>query len=700
MAAISVLENPFASAGDAWKLPGSVVRIVLVTEPSPAKILFLVESNQPTTPRANWQLLLLICAVLIAATVTTFWPAKQCGFVDWDDQYFVAANPHVKPGLTWAGVKWAMTSDVCANWHPVTMLSHMVDCQLFGVDPGMHHLSNVFLHAINVALLFLLLRRLTGAVWRSAAVAAIFAVHPLRVESVAWISERKDVLCVMFFLLTIWAYASWAERRGTWRYLRVLGCYTLALMSKPMAVTLPLVLLLLDFWPLERVSFEQFVPNATKAKPKVKPRAKEQGKSIRVGRLVYEKLPLFGLAVALSIVTYLMQKSDGVVAPSDDLPLTFRLTNPFISYWRYIGKTFWPADLSPIYIRTQPWPLWLVGVALIGLVGVSIVAMIVARRRPYITIGWFFFLGTLVPVIGFVQAGSQCMADRYTYIPSIGLLIAVVWSAWELKRVPKVVWIVAVLGCVAACSVRAYNQCFIWRNTETLFERPAAETDHVVAHNALGLYYFGTGQFDKAEAHYRRAIEVQPKYAESHNNYGILLAKLGRNAEALDNFEAAVRITPQAIPDRMNLAHGLFEKGDFEGALVQYNYVLQREPETFDALHSLGACYDKLNNPKNAAECFRKALAVQPDNAVANASLGRVLFAMGNIDEALSYYSQSVSKVPTNPATQLQLGLLLAIKDKPAEAETHIREALRLNPASKEAQEALELLIKSSKRGE
>jgi len=649
--------------------------------------------TQTSSKRASWITPALICFVLVTVTVLTFLPAIRCDFVDWDDQYFVAENSHVKSGLTWAGVKWAMTSDVCANWHPVTMLSHMLDCQLYGVNPGMHHLTNVILHAINAMLLFLILRRLTGAIWGGAAVAAIFAVHPLRVESVAWISERKDILCMMFFLLTIWAYAAWSERRSLWGYLRVLGFYALALMSKPMAVTLPFVLLLLDFWPLRRWNLERLVPiGATRGS---KPSRQAEGKSMGLGQLIYEKLPLFGLAVILSIVTYEMQKIDGTVLQANDLPITFRLTNPFISYWRYIGKTFWPADLSPIYIRVQPWPLWLVGAALVGLVVVSIAAVLVARRRPHIATGWFLFLGTLVPVIGFVQAGSQCMADRYTYIPSIGLLIAVVWSAWELKRVPKAVWMVLVVGCVGACSVRTYNQCFIWRNTETLFERPAAETDHVIAHNALGLYYLRSEQFDKAEAQFRRAIEVQPKFAESHNNFGILLAKVGHNSEALEQFQAAVRITPQALPDRMNLAHALFNKGDFDAALLQYLNVLQREPQVFDAMHGLGTCYEKIGDLTNAVDRFQKALQLQPENAVANASLGRVLFALHRVDESLTFYSKSVGEYPGNPDTQLQLGLLLAMHGDHDAAALHIKEALRLNPNLQEAKEALNLLLQA-----
>lgn len=583
-----------------------------------------------------------------------------------------------------------MTSDVCANWHPVTMLSHMLDCQFYGVNPGKHHLTNIILHAINGVVLFLLLRRLTGGIGCSAIVAAIFAVHPLRVESIAWISERKDVLCTMFFLLTIWAYAVWTEQRGVWRYLRVIGCYALALMSKPMAVTLPFVLVLVDFWPLRRFGSKQLIPLGEKGQAKL--HEKKKGEDLGFRQSIYEKLPLFAMAFVLSIVTYVMQKTDGTVASTGDLPLAFRLTNPFISYWRYIGKLFWPADLSPIYIRTHLWPSWLVGIAFVGLVAVSIAAVLIARRRPHITFGWFFFLGTLVPVIGFVQAGSQCMADRYSYIPSIGLLVALVWSASELKRVPKVIWMVIVITCVSACSVRAFNQCFIWRNTETLFERPAALTDHVIAHNALGLYYFRSEQYSKAEMQYRRAIEVQPDYAESHNNYGILLAKMGRNPEALENFQAAVRITPQAVPDRMNLAHALFDKGDLQDALMQYSNVVQQESQSFDAVHGMGMCYEKLNNSGKAEECFRRALQLEPDNAVANASLGRVLFALNRIDESMTYYMRSVTEFSGNPDTQLQLGLLFAMRGNRQDAAKHVNEALRINPNLQEAQEALKLL--------
>ncbi len=436
------------------------------SNPVPAKAS---ASLTPPTRFPVW----LMAVLLALATVVLYWPATRCDFVNYDDSAYVTKNLHVQGGLTWEGIKWALSNSVVANWHPLTVLSHMLDCQLYGLNPWGHHLTSVLLHAVNTALVFLLFRRLmslrpgentglrlhTGALWRSVMVAALFGWHPVHVESVAWVSERKDVLSTFFGLLALIYYVRYAQNRATLNpqpstlnYLLALVFFALGLMSKAMLVTWPLVMLLLDWWPLERF--------------------KVRGSGFKVRSLVWEKIPFFGLAVAASVVTFVVQKRGGAVMSFESLPLSARGGNALMSYCRYLGKMFWPVDLAVFYPYPGYLPVAEVLLAGVLLLSITVLCIMVRRRSPFMLTGWLWYVGTLVPVIQLVQTGSHAMADRYTYIPSIGVLVMVVWGVYELGRRWRhrvMIWSVAGGAAIILCLGMTRQQLGYWKDSETLF---------------------------------------------------------------------------------------------------------------------------------------------------------------------------------------------------------------------------------------
>jgi hypothetical protein len=481
----------------------------------------MVDSN-------NSRRTVLVCAVLLLVTLAIYWPVHNYAFVDYDDNDYVFNNPTVKNGLTWWGFVWSFVDAHAANWHPLTWLSHMLDCQLFGLNAGGHHLVNVLFHCANCVLLFLVLRSMTGAFWRSAFAAALFAWHPLRVESVAWISERKDVLSGFFFMLTLWAYARYAqskaeEKRGKGEkemsatkkafspfllfplsprrlYVLALICFTLGLLAKPMLVTLPFVLLLLDLWPLHRADTE--------------------GKSlfsisfVRANwNLLKEKLPFFALSALVCVITVFSQRT---AAATNAGSILDRMKQVFVAYARYIEDFFWPHDLSVLYLRKEI-PIQSAMIAALILLGIFIFVLANIRRRPYLATGWLWFVGVLVPVIGLVPVGLQSHADRYTYLPSIGLSLMLIWGGHEVFALwiakPKVRFLLALGGIavLSLCAMLTIRQLSYWKNTETLMEHALAiDPNNYVAHTDLGVYFSRRGETEKARAHYQRARELEP----------------------------------------------------------------------------------------------------------------------------------------------------------------------------------------------
>ncbi len=421
----------------------------------------------------------LMAVLLGLVTIVLYWPSTRCGFINYDDPDFITANPHVQGGLSWEGIKWAFSNTKqAAYWAPLMWLSHQLACQFFGLNPWGHHLINVLLHAFNTALVFLLLRKLTGTTWRSLLVAALFGWHPLRVESVAWITERKDVLSTFLGLLSLLFYVRYAQKRsrtvdcGLWTmdYALALFFFALGLMSKAMLVTWPFVMLLLDWWPLKRFTIHDL--------------------RFTSFRLVFEKVPFFVLAAAASIVTYLVQKHGGAVTPIEDLSVSTRIGNALICYCTYLGKLFWPADLAVFYPYQRHWPMAEVLLAGGLMTAITVLCIVGRRRYPFMLMGWLWYVGTLVPVIQLVQAGNQMMADRFVYIPSLGMLILVVWGAYELSRRWRnqaMVWSVAGCGVIVLCFGLTRQQLGYWKDSETLFRRALDVTkDNYFAHKTLG----------------------------------------------------------------------------------------------------------------------------------------------------------------------------------------------------------------------
>ena len=592
------------------------------------------------------QLFALICLALAAVTLAVYWPVRYHAFTNIDDDGYITGNAHVKAGLTWPGIVWAFQSGFTGNWHPLTWISHMTDCQLFGLNPAGHHLMNLLFHTANTLLLFLLLDKLTGALWRSAFVAALFAWHPLHVESVAWAAERKDVLSAFFWMLALLAYTRYANssKSGSPKpkvfYVMALILFACGLMSKPMVVTLPFVLLLLDFWPLKRIANCELRMTDFKI-------------------LVMEKIPFFALSVASVFVTYQMQKNSGAVS---GLSLHFRVENAVVSYVRYISKTFYPDDLALPYPLPHHWPLAWVIFAAVFLAAWSGLCILRAKELPYLAVGWFWFLGTLIPAIGLVQVGVQSMADRYTYIPSIGLFIPVVWGLNDfLNPHAQKMKIAAFAGsaALAGCLICTSLQLKYWQNSITLFAHSIRVTaDNYLAYNCLG-----------------NALE-----------------EIGRNDEALALYTESVRVAPGYAPGQFNLGMMLLEKGDSDGAFNHLNAAVQIAPGNplfqFDL-----ATFLSQHGKLAAAGHFAAAIKEDPDFALAHGGLAQILSAEHKLDEAAFHYHEALRVWPEFPEAHNGLGLVLLQQSKPDEAIAQFSEAVRLKPDFAEAKTNLAVAL-------
>jgi hypothetical protein len=549
---------------------------------------------------------ILVVLVLAALTVAVYAPVGRFDFVQLDDPAYVTENPHVLGGLTLDGLAWAFTTGHAANWHPVTWLSHMLDVQLFGVDAGAHHLTSLALHAANTLLLFGLLALLTGALWRSALVAALFAVHPLHVESVAWVAERKDVLSAFFLLLTLWAYAGFVrsvgpaataagETAGRSRrvyYALMLVAFALGLMAKPMLVTLPFVLLLLDVWPLERLNAawrgeRRLEANAGSPRRPATGSSKAGGTTRRskdrpaeagtlgsvallktAWPLVREKLPLFVMAAASSIVTLVVQQRGGAVTPFEVYPFSLRLQNAVVSIAAYLRDAVWPVGLTVLYPFPAAVPADQVAISLAVLAVISLVAYRLARREPYLLVGWLWYLGTLVPVAGLVQVGVQARADRYTYVPLIGIFIMVAWGLGAIVgRHPRLRMVVsaAAIGAIVGCAVTARAQASYWTDSVALWTRATMVTLHVdefEAHMSLGTTLGNQGRVDEAREHFAEAARLRPESDAAHCSLGIALARSGRLRDAARELNEALRLHPGNQAARRAL-DGLSRRGQF-----------------------------------------------------------------------------------------------------------------------------------------
>jgi protein O-mannosyl-transferase len=629
-------------------------------------------------------LTVIICLLLVLATVATFWPVRHCEFVNFDDPAYVTENDHVRAGLTWEGFLWAFRGRVSAQWQPVTLLSHMLDCQLYGLNASRHHLMNLLFHVLNVLLFFLVFRRMTGAVWRSALVAALFGLHPLRVESVAWVAERKDVLSTLFFLLTLGAYVRYVEalnrksvpsvnvgknltvRRfsgSTINYSLALLFFALGLMSKPMLVTLPFVLLLLDYWPLRRCSLSPVNQLLVTVRP-----------------LLLEKMPFFLLSVASSAIAYQAQQSGGALTP---FPAKLRLENALIAYCRYLSKTIWPADLAVLYPHPGTWPQWQVISAGLFLAVVSVLAWYLRRRHPSVLTGWLWFLGALVPVIGFVQPGGQSMADRFTYVPLTGIFIMALWSlgtACTRWRVPDLVTgAVAALLLFSLC-VRTRDQLRTWRDSISLWTHALACTSrNWVAHYNLGMALANQGKWAEAIQHYNLALVIVPQEPDVYYCLGNALFAQERVNEAIECYERALQLQPDYADVHHNLAIALIAQEKWAEAIQHDRRAVQLKPDHVEACNNLGVALFKQGKWDEAVGYLERVLQLRPDYGDAHFNLGKALIAQGRLKEGIQHYKRALELKPNDAETRVSLGKALIAQGKWAEAVEHYERGLQLN---------------------
>ena len=624
-------------------------------------------------PRADFW----ICLALLLATFAVYAPVRYFDFVNFDDPEFVRDNPHVRGGLTFEGLTWAGTSGESANWFPVTRLSHLLDAQLFGMRAGPHHIANVLFHGLAALLLFAFLDRATGARWPSAFVAFLFAVHPLHVESVAWVAERKDLLCAVFWFLALLAYVRYTERPAAGRYLLVLLPFALGLMAKPMIVTLPFVMLLLDVWPLRR----------------------------RPG--VLEKIPFFALSAAGAMIAYVAQRHSGAVGVLAAFPFGQRVENAVVSSVVYIVKMLWPTRLAVFYPYPSDIPLWQAGLAAVALTGISILVLRSFRACPYLAVGWLWYLVTLAPVIGLVQIGAQARADRYMYVPMVGLSIMLAWGVADLvRRAPRARPAAAVLAAAAClcCAVVAAAQVQHWRNSQSLFEHALAVTGgNYLAHNNLGSALEEIpGRLPEAIEHYQSALRINPDCAEAHNNLGNAWAQLpGQLPEAIAQYQAALRIRPAYVAAHLNLGTALMRTpGRAPEAIAEYHAAVRLDPHNAEAHNDLGRALAQSPGrlPEAIAE-YRAALGADPDNAQAHYNLGNALAQFpGRLPEAIGEYQAALRAKPAYAEAHYNLAVTLGEAGRTPEAIGEYEAALRAKPDYEEAHYNLGVILAKAGR--
>ncbi len=582
---------------------------------------------------------ILLCLFFVLATVGVYWQVGNHAFINLDDGCYVTDNRHAQEGISLENLWWALTATECGNWHPLTWLSHMLDCELYGMEAGQHHMTNVLFHILNTLLLFFIFKRMTGAMWPSAFVAVLFALHPLHVESVAWVAERKDVLSAFFWMLTMWAYLWYVAGPGVMRYLLVLFLFMLGLMAKPMLVTLPFVLLLLDYWPLRRIQ-----------------------SSPSLG-LFMEKVPLLAFSAASSIVTIIAQQRGGSLSSLEATPLNERIANALVSYMSYLGKMIWPHDLAVLYPHPGMPPWWHVVGACLLILLITVVAIRNLNARPYMAVGWLWYMGTLVPVIGLVQIGLQAMADRYTYISLIGAFIIIAWGVPDLTRRWASRGLALGFGAAAMILILmgiTLKQVRYWNNSILLYEHALAITkDNYMVHNNLGSALAQLGRQNEAIGHYAKALEIAPKLGEAH----------------------------------YNLAQSLSDQGRWAEAIVHYEQMLRLNPSDFEAHNNIGFAMERIGRLPDAVKHYSEALRLKPDCVAARYNLGNVRFIQGNLDEAMAHYVAALRLDPGFWQARNGLGIALLKKGNRQGAIIQFQEVLRQRPKDTIAHKYLQEIL-------
>jgi tetratricopeptide (TPR) repeat protein len=658
-------------------------------------------AESPTNKSQDVNKVIVVCLLLLVVTVAAYGQVVKHDFVSLDDDIYVTDNYPVRAGLTSAGIVWAFSFTDSPYWHPLTWLSHMLDCQLYGVSPSMHHLTNVVLHLANSLLLFLVLYQMTGALWRSCFVAALFALHPLNVESVAWVTERKNLLSTFFWLLTMVFYVRYSKKPGLARYLLVVFIFTLGLMAKPMLVTLPFALLLLDYWPLGRFPFQQVDSDTRTEAAHATIPTFQRTTSVS---LVLEKVPLLILSVLSSSLTSLSVQRSGILISTTLVPMKLRIANAIVSYARYIGKLIWPLDLAVFYPYPSTVPLWQsVGAGLL-LAGISFLVIRAWRKLPYLCIGWFWYLGTLIPAIGLVQAGQwPAMADRFTYVPAIGLFVMLAWSIPHLLtkwRYRNTGFVLAAGALLAALLLLTWTQLHRWSNTITLFEHTLKVTvNNYLAHNNLGNALARQGKLKQAKDHYVKALRINPTFPRAHNNLANALARQGKSEEAIAHYTKALEIKPNFPKAHNNLGNVWARQGKNQEAIVHYSKALQLKPDFAGAHNNLGNILEGQGKINEAVFHFARALELKHDFAEAHFNLGNARARQGKMDQAQAHFIRALELKPTFAEAHNSLGVILARKGRLAEAVDQFREALRLKPDFRQARVNLEIATREMGKG-
>lgn len=628
-----------------------------------------------------------ICLALVIAILADYWQVLYCDFVTFDDPHYVIENQYVRTGFTRSNVIWAFTPAKFGYWHPLTWLSHMLDCQLYGLRPGLHHLSSLLIHIANSLLLFLVFKRMTGAVWKSAFVAAVFALHPLNVESVAWVTGRKNVLSTFFWLLTMWAYTGYVHRGGLLRYAVTLLLFALGLLVKPVLVTLPFVLLLLDYWPFGRFQPEQmFYENVGD---------NEQGNEFEVSRyqraivwrLISEKVPFLVLSVVSVCVSSLSTYRLGVAIPMGVIPMGLRIENAIVSYVRYLDKMVLPRRLAVFYPYPDVIPLWQgLGAGLL-LVCATYFLVWVLRPKRYLIVGWLWYIGTLVPVIGLVQAGLwPAIADRWMYVPMVGFVILVAWGIpdflkqWQHRKVT--LWAAALIV-LLALSVSTGFQLRYWRSSITLFKHAIDVTDdNYHAHFSMIKPLRQQGKFAEAIEHGYEALKINPNYPSTHNSLGAVLIDSGELDEAIVHLRTAIKLKPDFPAAHVNLGAALFKQGNLDEATEHFYKALQLKPDSFGAHINLATIFNQQGETEKAIKHYTEAVRIKPDFADGHNSLGYALVRQGRFDEAIEHYTEALRIKPNFADAHSNLGYVLAQQGRFNEAIRHYTEALRIGPES------------------
>jgi protein O-mannosyl-transferase len=649
----------------------------------------------------------LICLALTILTIITFSSLKDCGFINLDDPVYVYENSYIQSGLNVKSIGQAFSSELAVksgNWHPVTWLSLMLDYQIFGLNPSGYHLINLFFHVMNTVLLFLIVRRMTKTIWPSAFIAALFAIHPIHVESVAWIAERKDVLSAFFWMLTMGAYSYYVKHPGLRRYFFVLLFFVLGLMAKPMLVTLPFVLLLLDYWPLQR--FQEIRPDykipadvfMTAASYKQKQKSKKakaatetleakkpanpEYKWTLIYSLLWEKAPLFVLTIISSIVTYIAQQKGGAVSTFEAVPFGVRIGNAFISYITYIGKTIWPSNFAVVYPHTGLLPLWQVWGSIFPIIGITLVVIWKAKRTPYLATGWLWYTGALVPVIGIVQVGPQAMADRYTYIPLIGLFIIVAWGVPDLLEkwnCRKEILLASSAVSILCLSLIAWRQVGYWRNNIALYGHTLKVTDYNwLIYNHRGASYYSLGNYMQAIEDFNKAIKIKPDDAAPYYNRGMTYNSLGNYRQAIEDCDKAIEIKPSNADAYINRSIAYNGIGNYRRAIENLNKAIEIRPGYASAYVNRGNAYRSLGNYKQAMEEYNMAIRLKDDFALTYHNRGTLYAMLGQYQPAIEDLNKAISLDPNDIKAYNNRGLLFTQMGSYQKGLENFNEAIHL----------------------